>query len=480
MFKLSEAYFNNRRNGIINHLNNFNNKLKKHNINRYKILNEIISGNLNNRENKKYNNDSLYQSRKIFQSENKYLPNIKEHNILNTNYNKINEKFSDYNQKRNDKRKYFYNKLITETNNEINNNLYKNYYFSGNKNKNIFRINRFQREVLPKIKQYDGSHYFSNNKKEIDYSNINLMKKKIDKKVKIEQIDKENNNIEEKKINNIENNYQNISDNYKTSNLDYGYENKKIIHNEYNVAFKNVIFYSSGDIIIEDEPMDMNNYNNYPLSKILNNCQIRNYEWELFPPEIAANQLKQETGNCYMVSALESISNIPGLLDYIFDKNFSPTNKSFKVNFRHQNQNVESYIVKNDFPVESNNLKFIKPLEKEAYAVIFEKVWALIRGGYSKIDGGTTYEVLNKVFGTSSNYLYNSKMGIFDIDLKKYKLEYKLFDENLKDIEILYEDIKRSDKEWIKKISEYPYNQRTIDPELAFEKIKNAEHHKVE
>ena len=246
MFKLSEAYFNNRRNGIINHLNNFNNKLKKHNINRYKILNEIISGNLNNRENKKYNNDSLYQSRKIFQSENKYLPNIKEHNILNTNYNKINEKFSDYNQKRNDKRKYFYNKLITETKNEINNNLYKNYYFSGNKNKNIFRINRFQREVLPKIKQYDGSHYFSNNKKEIDYSNINLMKKKIDKKVKIEQIDKENNNIEEKKINNIENNYQNISDNYKTSNLDYGYENKKIIHNEYNVAFKNVIFYSSG------------------------------------------------------------------------------------------------------------------------------------------------------------------------------------------------------------------------------------------
>jgi hypothetical protein len=166
------------------------------------------------------------------------------------------------------------------------------------------------------------------------------------------------------------------------------------------------------------------------------------------------------------------------LLDYIFDNDFSPNKKSFQVNFRQQNQKLESYIVKNDFPVENNELKFIKPLEKEAYAVIFEKVWAVIRGGYGKIKGGKTYEVTNKVFGISSNYLYNKEMGIFDIDLNKYKLEYKLFDENLKDIEILYEDIKRSDKEWIKKISEYPYNQQTIDPELSFEKIKNAEQHK--
>lgn len=110
------------------------------------------------------------------------------------------------------------------------------------------------------------------------------MKEQINKKVIIEQIDKKDNNIEEKKISSIEKNYQNISSNYNLSNLEYGDKNKKNIHNEYNVIFKNVMFYSSGDIIIEDEPMDMNNYNNYPFSKILNNCQIRNYEWELFPP----------------------------------------------------------------------------------------------------------------------------------------------------------------------------------------------------
>ena len=51
---------------------------------------------------------------------------------------------------------------------------------------------------------------------------------------------------------------------------------------------------------------------------ILNNCSPNKNEWELIPKEIALNQLKQEVGNCYMVSALEAISHIPYLLTYIF------------------------------------------------------------------------------------------------------------------------------------------------------------------
>ena len=104
MIKLSESHFNKRTNEIISHLNNFNNKLKEHNINRYKILNEIYSGNLINRENKNYNNDNLYQSRKIFQSQNKFFPKLKNHNSLNKNYNKIDKQFLYYNQKRYDKK----------------------------------------------------------------------------------------------------------------------------------------------------------------------------------------------------------------------------------------------------------------------------------------------------------------------------------------------------------------------------------------
>ena len=164
----------------------------------------------------------------------------------------------------------------------------------------------------------------------------------------------------------------------------------------------NIIYEDEGNKTIRDEPNDINEFKTSPFFKIKNNCKIRSYEWELFPQEIAANQLKQGTGNCYMVSALEAMSHIPKLLNYIFD--------------------LDNYIVKNNFPVNNDgDFEFIQPLEKEAYATIFEKVWALLRGGYNKLSGGFAYEVLNKVLGTSSSDLYNNNMGIFDININLYK-----------------------------------------------------------
>ena len=95
-----------------------------------------------------------------------------------------------------------------------------------------------------------------------------------------------------------------------------------------------------------------------------------------------------------MVSALESLSHIPKLLNYIFDSNFDSKQSTFKTNFRQSNGTFEHYIVKNNFPQKNQTLQFMKPLEKEAYAIIFEKVWAVVRGGFKHLDGGTTYEVL--------------------------------------------------------------------------------------
>ena len=52
----------------------------------------------------------------------------------------------------------------------------------------------------------------------------------------------------------------------------------------------------------------------------------------------------------------------------------------------------------------------MKPLEKEAYAMILEKAWAAIVGGYKNINGGRAYNVLNKILGTSCSCIYNNKM----------------------------------------------------------------------
>ena len=143
------------------------------------------------------------------------------------------------------------------------------------------------------------------------------------------------------------------------------------------------------------DPDDIDNYKVQSLSSIKNECNPRSYAWELFPKEIAANQLKQAGGTCYLVSALESLSHLPNILEYLFPygNNFSSYDYSFIVQFYGMNNNKgqpTTFAIKNEFPVyNKNDLIFMKPLEKEAYAIILEKAWAaFIKGGYESIDGG--------------------------------------------------------------------------------------------
>ena len=205
------------------------------------------------------------------------------------------------------------------------------------------------------------------------------------------------------------------------------------------------------------EPEDINIYTAIPLSEIKNNCNPRNYKWVLFPKEIAANQLKQAGGTCYLVSAIESLSHIPNLLDYIFPnaKNFSPFNDSFKVQFYGINIKGKptTFYINNEFPIESNfNLKFMKPLENEAYGIILEKAWASLVGGYKNIDGGRAYKVLNKLLGTSCKCVYNEKMEILtnnfkDKEIKEIEFIKKKNSNNKKDPEIIFNEIKNTYKD---------------------------------
>ena len=173
------------------------------------------------------------------------------------------------------------------------------------------------------------------------------------------------------------------------------------------------------------EPDDMDEYEHTKLCKIKNECKPKSNEWVLFPKEIAANQLKQEGGTCYFVSAIESLSHIPQMLDYLFPdaKNFSSYNDTFTVQFygmKDKNQVQPTiYAINNDFPINNKSgLEFMKPLENEAYAIILEKAWAAIRGGYNKIKGGRAFKVLNKLFGTKCKCIFNEKMEVLT---NKYK-----------------------------------------------------------
>ena len=176
-----------------------------------------------------------------------------------------------------------------------------------------------------------------------------------------------------------------------------------------------------------------------------------------------------------MVSALESLSHIPKLLNYLFDTNFTSNKATFQVNFRQNNGTIEHYIIKNLFPIENNNeLKFMKPLEKEAYGIIFEKVWAVIRGGYEEINGGNGFEVLNKVLGTNSKDLFNKEMGKFEINIKQYieKKKPSMTYENINKKVIKKQE---ADIHWQKFIEKNAKEEEKIDPKKVFDLIKNSQ-----
>ena len=280
-----------------------------------------------------------------------------------------------------------------------------------------------------------------------------------------------------KKVENAYNNYSNLKyknfENHTLNSFEF-FHTKEKYHKRMNQISYSDLESMDSFSEIEKEPDDISNYSCLSFSKILNNCNPKDYKWELFPNEIAANQLKQEGGTCYMVSALEAMSHVPFLLNYIFntfDTTFSQFSKKYKVKFWNK-----SYIVLNQFPIYYTNsyyfdkfafdnfrgyaeLKFMKPLEKEAYAIIFEKVWAVIRGGYNKLDGGKSKEVFKEVFGKSSQHFYNEKMKVFDLEIGPIRLQ-----------EIIH--TKKSDEYWIK--AKIPFENNLINPKNVFETIENA------
>ena len=432
---------NNVNNNIINNDINFNNN-GYNNINNNNFINKDYNNNFNNNLNINFNNNNINNN-----INNNYNNNFGFNNNFN-NYNNYNNNFNNinYNTNFNNNNYIGYNNKYNYNNN---NNQYLNYNHMNNFSNNILKLN-------------DNIINNSNNNK------LNSGNNRINLKTNNRFFSQDKNNT--KRINNI-NLYSKeptINENTTNNKLKYNYSN-----------YKNIII--NKDKTIEEEPNDINTYDCKPFYQILNNCKERSYLWELFPQEIAANQLEQSGGTCYMVSALESLSHVPKLLNYIFDTNFASDKIKFQINFRQNDGVIEHYIVKNNFPTEQiHNLKFMKPLEKEAYGIIFEKVWAVVRGGYNKLDKGYSYKVLNKVLGTNCNSLYNKNMGIFTININAYYNKMiNDYSNNMK--KMSYNDLTKKIKEkqdgdiYWQQIIKKKDEKEKIDPKTVFELIKNSQ-----
>ena len=404
-------------------------------------------------ENEKKNDMPICSSLKnIFSQYPKHFPDKNK---------KLNKKNKDYKKKEKEESKQEEDSLnkIYEDNKIINNDKYNRY-------KNIENNEDNKQKYLNRTLTS-----FYENKGDIMYDKNNIANEK-DNELDL------NDNAQKHEENLIKKFQFNLSKKNKNKNeVNLNFNNDKI----QNKSISDNIFLLDSNEIFEKEPDDINNYPCLPFPKIKNNCNPRGYEWILMPVKIAPNQLKQETGNCYMVSALEAMSKKPFLLPCIFKGHFSPKQDKFKLTFIQENGNTKYYTVLNNFPVKEKELIFMKPLENEAYAIIFEKVWAVVRGGYKKIDNGKSCEVFNEVLGTNSKYLHNDNMKVCDLDAKtyiQYKNQSNVSDKDIKDITDINKEIQKikdSDAEMIEKINNIKDKDKKIESKKAFDEIREAD-----
>ena len=117
-------------------------------------------------------------------------------------------------------------------------------------------------------------------------------------------------------------------------------------------------------------------------------------------------------GDCYFISCVNALSQIPQLLHYIMgltDRNTENENPTkFVVNFFIDGRWEKIYI-KDSFPFLENNNELIgvQPKDNELFMMILEKAWAKINGGYDRIEGGISKNIFELFLGCKCNWFYN-------------------------------------------------------------------------
>ena len=131
--------------------------------------------------------------------------------------------------------------------------------------------------------------------------------------------------------------------------------------------------------------------------------------WKVFKDKIEPGDVTQGMiGDCYFISAVAALTEYPNL---IFEK------------FRTREYNDIGYyemvlfidgewqivFVDDYFPFYGNQFVFAQPNSKEMYAILLEKAWAKINGGYSNISYGCIFEILLLLTGFPSEIIKNEK-----------------------------------------------------------------------
>ena len=140
-------------------------------------------------------------------------------------------------------------------------------------------------------------------------------------------------------------------------------------------------------------------------------------KWELFGKKIEFDDVLQgNLGDCYFLSSIAALIEYPYLI---------------KEKFRTQQFNEEGYyevilfidgewqilFLDDYFPYDpkKNNFAFARPNKNELWAMLLEKAWAKLNGGYSNIIGGLMNEPISALTGFPTEFLYHKYLEEEDI-----------------------------------------------------------------
>ena len=145
--------------------------------------------------------------------------------------------------------------------------------------------------------------------------------------------------------------------------------------------------------------------------------EIFNYQhYSIFVNDISIDDVRQGyLGNCYLMSSLAAMTNIPQLICQLFRSFQLNKNGCFEIGLNIEGE-WQIVLLDDYFPCSKKTRVpiFAKPNGPELWVMLLEKAWAKINGGYLNIIGGYASEVLS-VFTSFPNETFD--LFIKDIDL---------------------------------------------------------------
>lgn len=121
--------------------------------------------------------------------------------------------------------------------------------------------------------------------------------------------------------------------------------------------------------------------------------------------------LQGQLGDCWLLSALSSLSNFPETIENAFiSRQFNPRGK-YSLQLWDESQSKFVTITVDDFiPVnERGSPVFVKPNGNEMWVMILEKAFAKLMGSYASVEGGHSLFALQAITGDRVNkFMYNN------------------------------------------------------------------------